>query len=88
MAPTPCAAERAHRPFRLLEGLAAVDRRLNFWVEVLHADGDARDAGAREGGDAVVAQIARVDLDGEFGIAANAEMCALHVWQVRRCRRR
>lgn len=54
-----------------------VDGRLHLGVEILHADRDAGDAGAREGGDSFIVEPARVHLDGELSIVAHAEMAAL-----------
>ena len=54
--------------------LDAVHRLLHFGVEILHADADAVEAQPGEQGDGLVADLARVDLDGIFAVLDQREI--------------
>jgi hypothetical protein len=77
---------REHRLQGLVDRLDAVDGLLDLGVDVLHAQAQAVEAEAREQGDLVGADLARVDLDRVFARRIQPELGADHVHQLRELR--
>jgi hypothetical protein len=77
----PCLAQSLHGGGGLFEALDPIDRALDHWVEALHPQARAGDAGRSQRRRHLAGERSRIDLDGDFRVRRDRESGAKQVDQ-------